>query len=126
MSSHPPDCHVQVESGHTILVHAAAGGVGSLLCQWANALGATVIGTVSNEEKAAQATQDGCHHVIIYTKEDVVARVKEITSGKGLNVVYDSVGKDTYKVITVLFLPITVTRVLISSTMCYEAWVIGF
>ena len=126
MSSHPPDCHVQVESGHTVLVHAAAGGVGSLLCQWANALGATVIGTVSNEEKAAQATQDGCHHVIIYTKEDVVARVKEITSGKGLNVVYDSVGKDTYKVITVLFLPITVTRVLISSTMCYEALVLRF
>ncbi|RLN40369.1 hypothetical protein C2845_PM01G00110 [Panicum miliaceum] len=87
----------KVESGHTVLVHAAAGGVGSLLCQWANALGATVIGTVSNEEKAAQATQDGCHHVIIYTKEDVVARVKEITSGKGVNVVYDSVGKDTYK-----------------------------
>ncbi|PUZ43312.1 hypothetical protein GQ55_9G651600 [Panicum hallii var. hallii] len=87
----------KVESGHTVLVHAAAGGVGSLLCQWANALGATVIGTVSNEEKAAQATQDGCHHVIIYTKEDVVARVKEITSGKGVNVAYDSVGKDTYK-----------------------------
>ncbi|XP_062217139.1 uncharacterized protein LOC133917153 isoform X2 [Phragmites australis] len=87
----------QVESGHTVLVHAAAGGVGSLLCQWANALGATVIGTVSNEEKAAQATQDGCHHVIIYTKEDVVTRVKEITAGNGVNVVYDSVGKDTYK-----------------------------
>jgi len=127
MSSQPPDCHVQVESGHTILVHAAAGGVGSLLCQWANALGATVIGTVSNEEKAAQATQDGCHHVIIYTKEDVVARVKEITSGKGVSVVYDSVGKDTYKVIAVLFLPITsVTRVLNSSTMCYEALVLRF
>ena len=118
---------MQVESGHTILVHAAAGGVGSLLCQWANALGATVIGTVSNEEKAAQATQDGCHHVIIYTKEDVVARVKEITSGKGVSVVYDSVGKDTYKVITLLFLPITsVTRVLISSTMCYTPLVLRF
>ncbi|CAL4920280.1 unnamed protein product [Urochloa decumbens] len=87
----------KVQSGHTVLVHAAAGGVGSLLCQWANALGATVIGTVSNEEKAAQATQDGCHHVIIYTREDVATRVKEITSGKGVNVVYDSVGKDTYK-----------------------------
>ncbi|KAL6903616.1 hypothetical protein ACP4OV_004429 [Aristida adscensionis] len=87
----------KVETGHTVLVHAAAGGVGSLLCQWANALGATVIGTVSNEEKAAQATKDGCHHVILYTKEDVVTRVKEITSGKGVNVVYDSVGKDTYK-----------------------------
>lgn len=91
-------CGVQVESGHTVLVHAAAGGVGSLLCQWASALGATVIGTVSTEEKAAQATQDGCHHVIMYTKEDVVTRVREITSGKGVNVVYDSVGKDTYKV----------------------------
>jgi NADPH:quinone reductase-like Zn-dependent oxidoreductase len=64
--------------------------------------------------------------VIIYTKEDVMARVKEITSGKGVNVAYDSVGKDTYKVITVLFLPITVTRVLISSTTCYEALVLRF
>jgi len=91
----------QVENGHTVLVHAAAGGVGSLLCQWANALGATVIGTVSNQDKAAQAAQDGCHHPIIYTSEDVVARVKEITSGKGVNVVYDSVGKDTYKVLYV-------------------------
>ncbi|XP_047055266.1 quinone oxidoreductase-like [Lolium rigidum] len=87
----------KVEAGHTVLVHAAAGGVGSLLCQWANALGATVIGTVSNEEKAAHATQDGCRHVIMYTKEDVATRVKEITEGKGVNVVYDSVGKDTYK-----------------------------
>lgn len=89
---------MQVEQGHTILVHAAAGGVGSLLCQWANALGATVIGTVSSEEKAAQASEDGCHHPIIYTKEDFVERVNEITSGKGVNVVYDSVGKDTFKV----------------------------
>ncbi|XP_047083330.1 quinone oxidoreductase-like [Lolium rigidum] len=88
----------KVGPGHTILLHAAAGGVGSLLCQWANALGATVIGTVSNEEKAVHAAQDGCHHVIISTKEDVVARVKEITDGKGVHVVYDSVGKDTYKV----------------------------
>ncbi|XP_072962346.1 uncharacterized protein [Typha angustifolia] len=87
----------KVESGHTVLVHAAAGGVGSLLCQWANALGATVIGTVSTEEKAVQAAQDGCHHVIIYTKEDFVTRVGEITSGKGVNVVYDSVGKDTFQ-----------------------------
>lgn len=89
---------MQVEPGHTILVHAAAGGVGSLLCQWANALGATVIGTVSTEEKAAQAKEDGCHHIILYTKEDFVAGVSSITSGKGVNVVYDSVGKDTYKV----------------------------
>lgn len=80
-----------------ILVHAAAGGVGSLLCQWANAPGATVIGTVSNEEKAAQAAEDGCHHVIMYTKEDFVSEVNKITYGKGVNVVYDSVGKDTFK-----------------------------
>ncbi|KAL1822839.1 hypothetical protein ACET3Z_009617 [Daucus carota] len=87
----------KVEPGHTILVHAAAGGVGSLLCQWANALGATVIGTVSTTEKAAQARDDGCHHTILYKEEDVVARVKEITSGKGVEVVYDSVGKDTFE-----------------------------
>ncbi|KAL6955177.1 NADPH:quinone reductase, partial [Sarracenia purpurea var. burkii] len=86
-----------VEPGHTVLVHAAAGGVGSLLCQWANALGATVIGTVSTKEKAIQAKEDGCHHVIIYTEEDFVTRVNEITSGKGVNVVYDSVGKDTFQ-----------------------------
>ncbi|KAL5744239.1 hypothetical protein ACOSQ2_027355 [Xanthoceras sorbifolium] len=87
----------KVEPGHTILVQAAAGGVGSLLCQWANALGATVIGTVSTKEKAAQAKDDGCHHVIIYKDEDFVARVNEITSGKGVDVVYDSVGKDTFE-----------------------------
>lgn len=87
----------KVEPGHTILVHAAAGGVGSLLCQWAKALGATVIGTVSNEEKAAQAAEDGCHHPIIYTKENFVERVKEITKGQGVHVVYDSVGKDTFQ-----------------------------
>ncbi|CAN6565140.1 unnamed protein product [Malus baccata var. baccata] len=87
----------KVEPGHTVVVHAAAGGVGSLLCQWANALGATVIGTVSTKEKAAQAKEDGCHHVIIYKEEDFVARVKEITSDKGVEVVYDSVGKDTFE-----------------------------
>ncbi|XVF08492.1 hypothetical protein REPUB_Repub07fG0007800 [Reevesia pubescens] len=87
----------KVESGHTVLVHAAAGGVGSLLCQWANALGATVIGAVSTKEKAAQAKKDGCHHVIIYKEEDFVARVNEITAGKGVEVVYDSVGKDTFQ-----------------------------
>ena len=94
----------QVESGHVVLVHAAAGGVGSLLCQWANALGATVIGTVSTEEKASQAMEDGCHHVIVYTKEDFVAAVEKITSGKGVNVVYDSVGKDTFNVHLSLYL----------------------
>uniref|UniRef100_A0A7C9CLQ6 NADPH:quinone reductase n=1 Tax=Opuntia streptacantha TaxID=393608 RepID=A0A7C9CLQ6_OPUST len=87
----------KVEAGHTVLVHAAAGGVGSLLCQWANALGATVIGTVSTEEKAIQAKEDGCHHVIIYKEEDFVTRVNEITSGQGVEVVYDSVGKDTFQ-----------------------------
>jgi NADPH2:quinone reductase len=87
----------KVEAGHTILVHAAAGGVGSLLCQWANALGATVIGTVSTKEKAAQAKDDGAHHVIIDKEEDFVARVNEITSGNGVDVVYDSVGKDTFQ-----------------------------
>ncbi|XVF49398.1 hypothetical protein PTKIN_Ptkin04bG0008600 [Pterospermum kingtungense] len=87
----------KVESGHTVLVHAAAGGVGSLLCQWANAIGAIVIGTVSTKEKAAQAKEDGCHHVIIYKEEDFVARVNQITSGKGVEVVYDSVGKDTFQ-----------------------------
>lgn len=86
----------KVERGHIVLVHAAAGGVGSLLCQWANALGATVIGTVSTEEKAAQAKEDGCHHVINYKEEDFVARVNELTSGNGVHVVYDSVGKDTF------------------------------
>eukprot|EP00268_Persea_americana_P010127 TRINITY_DN1408_c0_g1_i1.p1 TRINITY_DN1408_c0_g1~~TRINITY_DN1408_c0_g1_i1.p1 ORF type:complete len:327 (+),score=55.19 TRINITY_DN1408_c0_g1_i1:321-1301(+) len=87
----------KVEPGHTILVHAAAGGVGSLLCQWANSLGATVIGTVSTEAKAAQAAEDGCQQVIIYSHEDFVASVNKITSGKGVDVVYDSVGKDTFE-----------------------------
>ena len=91
---------LQVQRGHTVLVHAAAGGVGSLLCQWANALGTTVIGTVSTEEKVGQATQDGCRHVIVYTKEDFVTRVAEITSGEGVHVVYDAVGKDTFQVQT--------------------------
>ena len=88
----------QVERGHSVLVHAAAGGTGSLLCQWANSLGATVIGTVSTEDKAAQAKDDGCHHVIIYTQQDFVSRVKEITCGRGVEVVYDSVGRDTFQV----------------------------
>jgi NADPH2:quinone reductase len=85
----------QVKSGDTILVHAAAGGVGLIMCQWAKHLGATVIGTVSSEAKAERARAHGCHHPVIYTKEDFVARVKEITGGKLLPVVYDSVGKDT-------------------------------
>ena len=73
------------------------------MCQWANSLGATVIGTISTKEKAIQAKEDGCHHVIISKEEDFVARVNEITSGNGVNVVYDSVGKDTFQVIILLF-----------------------
>ncbi|CAN6569198.1 unnamed protein product [Malus baccata var. baccata] len=87
----------QVEAGHIVLVHAAVGGVGSLLCQWVNALGATVIGIVSTKEKTAQVKDDGCHHVIVYTEEDFVARVTETTSDNGIDVVYDSVGKDTFQ-----------------------------
>lgn len=85
-----------------------------MLCQWANALGATVIGTVSTKEKAAQAKEDGCHHVIFYKEEDFVSRVNEITSGKGVEVVYDSVGKDTFEVsktmLANIFLPLIVCR----------------
>ncbi|CAK9227209.1 unnamed protein product [Sphagnum troendelagicum] len=85
----------KVKKGHKIFVHAAAGGVGSLLVQWAKALGATVIAAVSNEEKAAQAKEDGADHVIIYSQQNFVDRVKEITEGAGVDVVYDAVGKDT-------------------------------
>ena len=85
-----------VKSGDTILFHAAAGGVGLILCQWARHLGATVIGTVGSEEKAALAKANGCHHVINYRSEDFVARVAEITGGKKCAVVYDGVGKDTF------------------------------
>ena len=84
------------QSGETVLFHAAAGGVGLIACQWAKALGVNVIGTVSSEEKAKLARDHGCTHTVIYTKEDFVARVKEITGGKGVPVVYDGVGKDTY------------------------------
>ena len=86
----------EVKPGDTILVHAAAGGVGLILCQWANALGATVIGTVSTDEKAAMASAHGCHHAIVYTRQDFVAEVERITNGAKLPVVYDSVGKDTF------------------------------
>jgi len=85
-----------VKSGDTILVHAAAGGVGLILCQWASALGATVIGTVSTEEKAELARAHGCHHPILYTRQDFVAEVDKLTAGQKLPVVYDSVGKDTF------------------------------
>ena len=84
------------QSGETVLWHAAAGGVGLIACQWAKALGVNVIGTVSSDEKAQLARENGCTHTILYTKEDVVAKVKELTGGKGCPVVYDGVGKDTY------------------------------
>jgi NADPH:quinone reductase len=86
----------KVEKGMTVLMHAAAGGVGLILCQWANHLGANVIGTVGSKEKADLARANGCHHTTLYREEDFVARVKEITGGKLCDVVYDSVGKDTF------------------------------
>lgn len=81
----------------TLLFHAAAGGVGLIACQWARALGATLIGTVSSDEKAELARANGAAHVIVTSREDFVSRVREITNGKGCDVVYDSVGKDTYR-----------------------------
>ena len=85
-----------VKAGETILFHAAAGGVGLIACQWAKALGANLIGTVGSDEKAALARANGAAHTIVYTREDFQARVKEITGGKGVPVVYDSIGKDTF------------------------------
>jgi len=85
----------QVKPGHTILLHAAAGGVGLIAGRWARHLGATVIGTAGSPEKVALALANGCDHVINYRTEDFVARVREITGGRGVEVVYDSVGKDT-------------------------------
>ena len=85
-----------VAQGDTILVHAAAGGVGLILCQWAAALGATVIGTVSTDEKAELARAHGCEHPIVYTRQDFVAEVERITAGEKLPVVYDSVGRTTF------------------------------
>jgi NADPH2:quinone reductase len=86
----------KVGPGHTILFHAAAGGVGLIACQWAKSLGATVIGTVGNARKGELAAAHGCDHPINYTEENVVERVRELTDGKGVDVVYDSVGKDTF------------------------------
>ncbi len=85
-----------VQPGDTILLHAAAGGVGLIASQWARHLGATVIGTVGNEQKAELARAHGCHEVIIYSRENIVERVRDITQGRGVDVVYDSVGKDTF------------------------------
>lgn len=87
----------RVAAGDTILVHAAAGGVGLIICQWARHLGARVIGTVSTDEKATLARQNGCEHAIVYTREDVAARVRELTNGAGLPVVYDGVGASTFE-----------------------------
>ncbi len=87
----------QVKAGDTILIHAAAGGVGLIMCQWAKHLGATVIGTVGSDEKVKIARAHGCDHAIVYTREDFVERVREITKGEGVPVVYDSVGKTTFE-----------------------------
>ena len=86
----------RVQPGDAVLIHAAAGGVGLIACQWAKALGATVIGTVSSEAKAELAKQHGCDHIIYYSREDVAKRVRELTGGEGVAVVYDGVGKDTF------------------------------
>ncbi len=86
----------RVQAGDTILVHAAAGGVGTIMCQWAKALGATVIGTVGSEHKAALARANGCDHPIVYTRENFARRVRELTDGEGVPVVFDSIGKDTF------------------------------
>ncbi|MFA6310195.1 MAG: quinone oxidoreductase [Sterolibacterium sp.] len=86
----------RVQPGDTILIHAAAGGVGLIVCQWAKALGATVIGTVGDDAKADLARAHGCDHAIVYTRENFTQRVKEITGGAGVPVVYDSIGKDTF------------------------------
>ena len=86
-----------VKKGMTVLFHAAAGGVGLIACQWLNAIGATVIGTVGSEAKAERAKAHGCHHTILYNREDVGERVKEITNGQGVPVVYDGVGAATWE-----------------------------
>ena len=87
----------KVEAGQPVLFHAAAGGVGLIACQWLKLLGANVIGTVGSDAKAELARAHGCDHPIIYTREDFVARVREITDGAGVPVVYDSVGRDTFE-----------------------------
>ncbi len=86
----------RVQPGDTILVHAAAGGVGLIMCQWARALGARVIGTVGSDAKAERARAHGCDHPIVYTREKFAERVRELTGGEGVPVVYDSIGKDTF------------------------------
>ncbi len=85
-----------VSRGHDVLVHAAAGGTGLILCQWAQHIGANVIGTAGSVEKAALAAENGADHTILYREEDVAERVRALTDGRGVNVVYDGVGKDTF------------------------------
>ncbi|SVA85438.1 uncharacterized protein METZ01_LOCUS138292, partial [marine metagenome] len=87
----------RINAGDTILFHAAAGGVGLMACQWASHLGATVIGTVGSDEKAGLAQAHGCTHTIVYSRDDFVEQVKDLTDGKGVDVVYDAVGKDTFE-----------------------------
>jgi len=86
----------ELKAGDTVLMHAAAGGIGLIFCQWARHIGATVIGTVGSEEKAKAARNAGCTHTILYKSVDWVAKVRELTGGKGVSVVYDGVGKDTF------------------------------
>ena len=86
-----------VKAGDNILVYAAAGGVGLILCQWANLLGANVIGCVGSEDKARQAKENGCHHTILYRDEDIASRVRELTNGAGVAAAYDSIGKATFE-----------------------------
>jgi len=86
----------RIKKGETILVHAAAGGVGLILCQWAKALGVNVIGTVGSDEKAKLAKAHGCKYPVVYSRDDFVAAVKKITKGEGVPVVYDGIGKDTF------------------------------
>src|ERR1700758_3823567 len=85
------------KAGDTILLHAAAGGVGLIVSQWAKLLGLTVIGTVSSEAKGEVARAHGCDHIVYYSREDVAKRVRELTNGTGVDVVFDSVGKDTFE-----------------------------
>ena len=87
----------QVKKGDSVLIHAAAGGVGSIMCQWANELGATVIGTVGSDQKAKRAAKNNCHYPINYSEHDFSKRVSEITNGEGVPVVYESIGRDTYE-----------------------------
>ena len=118
----------RVKSGDTILLHAAAGGVGLILSQWAKHLGATVIGTVGSEEKAKLAKAHGCAHTILYTKEDFVKRVDEITGGAKVPVVYDSVGKDTFLKSLDCLAPLGVAgvvRCILRSRRAAQSWPVG-